>query len=59
MKKEQIEIECHDIPQESSEYGEVIFDRFKLVNSVDFVIASSWNNYKKIKILKFFHNHLS
>ena len=49
--KEQLDIKCHDIPQESSDDGEVIYDRFKLINSIDFVVASSWNNYKKVNIL--------
>ena len=51
IAKEKLDIKFHDVPQESSEEGEDIYDRFKLINSIDFVIASSWNNYKKVNIL--------
>ena len=49
--KEKIEIQSHDVPQESSEDGEVVYDRFRLINSIDFVVASSWNNYKKVNVV--------
>lgn len=46
-----MDIKLNDIEIENLENEEIIIDRFKLINSIDFVIASSFNNYKKVSIL--------
>lgn len=46
-----MDINLNNIGIENLEYGEIIMDRFKLINPIDFVIASSFHNYKKVNIL--------